>query len=66
MADNQARRDLADLQRPLTESFALNPEAFRKLVDAVGRSPTVDAFATPVNSRLPRYWTEKPDAFAED
>ena len=49
-----------------TETYPVTRYWFGKIVEFSGMQPTVDAFASPGNNRLHRYWSKEEDAFLQD
>ena len=50
----------------VTETFTVTDEWVEKLIQFSDLSPTVDAFASPGNNRLPKFWTKKENGFDQD
>ena len=50
----------------VTNDYAVREELVRKVVAHFGEVPTVDAFASNLNHRFPRFWTKEDNAFEKD
>ena len=48
------------------ETYTVSDTWFQKIVDFSGLTPTIDAFASPGDNRVSRFWTRKDDAFSQD
>ena len=47
-------------------SFEVMPNMFKRILDQVQVTPTVDAFASKTNAKLKNFWTQHDDAFKQD
>ena len=50
----------------VSETYAVTPEWFRKIVNFSDLDPTVDAFASEGNQLLDRFWTKSENAFEQN
>ena len=50
----------------IVESYTVTAEWVQRIVQFADLVPTVDAFASTGNHRMPRYWTSEDDAFLQD